>query len=101
MVPSTSEDTRQKKLTTTTTGPKWEGQRNILLPCKHQSEDVHDNKRGPRIQEDGQIGQRRQALDQTIQEKSAGTKPGPRQHCGMRHDLCLSARGTTYGRSGW
>jgi len=67
MVSSTSEGTRQKKLTTTITGPELKGQkRNILLPCKHQSEDVHDSNRGPRIQENGQIGRRRQALDQTI-----------------------------------
>jgi len=33
MVPSTSENTRLKRLTTTTTGPKGEGQRNIF--CFH------------------------------------------------------------------
>ena len=32
---------------------------------------------GAPIQEDGQIGQRRQALDKTIQAKSNGTKPRP------------------------
>ena len=56
MVSSNSEGTRQKKFKTTTTGPKWKGQRSILLPCKHQSEDIHDSNRGPRIQENGQIG---------------------------------------------
>ena len=67
MVSSTSEGTRQKKLTTTITGPEWKGQkRSILLPCKHQSEEVHESNRGPRIQENGQIRQRRQALDQTM-----------------------------------
>ena len=76
-----------------------EVQRNFLLPRKHQSQDVHDNKRGPTIQEDGQIGQRKQALDKMLQAKSKGTKPRPSQHCGMRHDLQLSARGTTYGRN--
>jgi len=68
MVPSTSEDARQKRLTTTTTGPTGEGQRNFLLPCNHQSEDVHDNEGVPRIYKDGQFGQRRQTLDQTISE---------------------------------
>ena len=47
-------------------GRKGKRHINFLVPCKHQSEDAHDNEGVPRIQEDGQFGQRRQTLDQTI-----------------------------------